>query len=450
MIGLDGADGALLDRWSSDGSLPNLGALRARGSVRRLSAPPGISDDALWASFEYGAQLGEHGRFHWRQRLSSGEMGMAYRDEENREAFWESLSREGRRIAVIDVPKCGPPRPIDGIHLVDWLVHGRYFLEPRSEPPELAADVLERFGPAPPSLCAYELPDLTDPQVLDVTEHLLTSVARKRAAGLHFLSREPWDLFVIGFKEAHCASHLLWHLADPSHEDYDADRASRLGHPVSRILEALDAAVGALCAEAGPTASLVVFSTTDMEPSSSLSHLMPALVEKINREMGETSLRRFARRIRGKLSGRPSGPVVEILPYNENCTALRLNPATGLLGHPSGQDDLAARLLGEVDAMLRELVDADSGEPIVSAIDRPSRQQKGERAEGLPDLLVRYPPGTVPRAIRSTRLGRVEAGPPSLRAGDHAAGGILFSSEVPGEEVASMADLGAMAAALLS
>ena len=31
MIGLDGADGRLLDRHSADGSLPHLAALRARG-----------------------------------------------------------------------------------------------------------------------------------------------------------------------------------------------------------------------------------------------------------------------------------------------------------------------------------------------------------------------------------------------------------------------------------
>jgi hypothetical protein len=41
MIALDGADGALLDRWSADGTLPNLAALRAAGAVTHLSAPAG-------------------------------------------------------------------------------------------------------------------------------------------------------------------------------------------------------------------------------------------------------------------------------------------------------------------------------------------------------------------------------------------------------------------------
>src|SRR6516164_1154734 len=122
MIGLDGADGALLGRWTVDGTLPHLADLRARGAAIRFSAPAGVTDDGLWASFQYAAGLGEHGRYHYRQESRSGEMAMAHHDEVDRAAFWDSLSSHGLRVAVIDVPKCRLPRPINGIHLADWLV----------------------------------------------------------------------------------------------------------------------------------------------------------------------------------------------------------------------------------------------------------------------------------------------------------------------------------------
>jgi len=282
LIGLDAADGALVDRWSGDGTLPNLAALRTRGGGTRLSSPEGITDDGLWASFKFSAGMGEHGRYHWEQRLDSGAMGMAYLNETGREAFWDKLSNQGMRVAVFDVPKCGVPGPINGIHLVDWLVHGRYFNAPKGYPEGLAEEVVEKFGPAPPSRCSYEGPPLGDADVLEVTANLRTSIARKRAAGVHYLASGVWDLFVIAFKEAHCAGHHLWHLTDPGRAGDVAARAASLGEPYQKILLDLDAAVGELVATAGDDAAIVVFSTTDMELNATLGHLMPEIMRRLN------------------------------------------------------------------------------------------------------------------------------------------------------------------------
>ena len=448
MIALDGADGALLDRWSGDGTLPHLGALRARGTTARLSAPPGITDDALWASFQYAAGLGEHGRYHFLQRLRSGAMGMVHRDEADRDAFWDRLSSLGLRVAVFDVPKCRAPRPINGIHLADWLVHGRYFRAPKSHPEALAADVVARFGPAPPSRCDREGPALEDAEVLEVATHLRTGVARKRAAGVHYLASDTWDLFIIGFKEAHCAGHTLWDLADPRHADHDASRAARLGEPLRAIFQDLDAAVGELVAAAGPQAVVAVFATTDLEPNATLVHLMPEIVNRLNRALGETPLDRALIRIRRRLSPATAYRRCELLPYNENCSALRINPQ-GLFRPAREEAVRRARMLDQVETRLRELTDADTGGPVVAAIDRPSADQVGTRRAALPDLLVRYAAGTFPSAVVSPRLGRIEAERPPVRPGNHAAGGFLITAGEPAAGVTAMEDFGPMAARVL-
>ncbi len=448
MIALDGADGVLLDRWSADGTLPSLAALRARSVVRRLSAPAGISDDALWASFQFAAPLGEHGRYHWEQRLASGEMGMAYEDERDRESFWTALSRRGNRVAILDVPKCGPPQAINGIHLVDWLVHGRYFPEPRSAPETLAASVVAQFGPAPPSYCAYEGPPLADAEVHEVTANLRTSVARKRAAALHYLASEPWDLFIVAFKEAHCAGHHLWDLSDPRHPGFDAARNERLGDPLRTVFRDLDAAVGDLVSAAGPEAAVAVFSTSDMAPNGTLIHLMPGIVDRLNGALGETRLTRAVRRVRRRFSTAPAHPPCELLPYNENCAALRIHAQDGWLGLPQGSER-KDQLLRQAESLLRELTDADSGEAVVAAIDRPSSQHRGARAAGLPDLLVRYAASRIPRAVASPRLGRIEADLPPVRPGNHAPGGLLMLRDAPADDVRGMEDLGALAIRVL-
>ncbi len=329
MIALDGADGALLDRWTADGTLPHLAALRARGSAIRLSAPEGITDDALWASFQYAPALASTVATTIVRPVGSGETVMAHRDEVDRETFWDTLSSRGARVAVLDMPKCRLPRPINGIHLADWLVHGRYFREPKSYPESLAAEVVQRFGAAPPSRCGYEGPRLSDDEVLETSANLRAAIASKRAAGFHYLASETWDLFLIAFKEAHCAGHMLWDLVDPRCADYDATRAAgwairfesifrgsrrRGGRPRRRggagryYCRLLDDRHRTQCHADSSHAA-------DREPREPRARRDPAQSDDPSR----------GRRLSPASGKRPC----ELLPYNENCTALRINVGYG-------------------------------------------------------------------------------------------------------------------------
>lgn len=420
MIGLDGADGKLLDRWSTNGSLPHLAALRARGAAVRLCPPLGLSDDALWASFQYAVELGEHGRFFFRLPEGDGRESKAHWRELNRATFWDELSDDGRRVAILDVPKCANPRPLNGLHLVDWLVHGRYFPKPRSQPRSLAADVLARFGPAPPSRCSYDGPDLDEHDICDITANLRAGVAQKRAASLHYLAAEPWDLFVTVFKEAHCASHGLW--------DARVD-AEGVAEPVMAILREIDAAIGDLVAAAGPTAEVVVFTPTEMEANGSLNHLMPEIVHRLN----------------ARLAADDAGARCAILRYSDNWAALRV----------SGDDQTPVdpRVIEAIETQLLSLRDARTGRTVVSAITRPSSELEGSRAKSLPDLLIQGVSGEFPAALVSPSLGRIEGRSPSLRPGNHAAGGFVVAAGAVSargvEGMRTLAGLGALAKALL-
>jgi hypothetical protein len=448
MIAMDGADGVLIDRWSADGTLPNLAALRARGTARRLSAPRGITDDAVWASFQYSAGLGEHGRYHWLQRIDSGQMGMTYHNENDRECFWDALSNQGIRVGIFDVPKCRAPRPLNGIHLVDWLVHGRYFTKPKSYPESLAVEVVEKFGPAPPSRCDDEKARLSNQEVEEVITNLQTSVARKLAASLHYLESDTWDLFVIGFKEAHCASHLLWDLADSQHIDHDSSRAALLRDPVRTILKDIDAAVGKLIAAVGRDAAISVFSNTDMEPNATLDHLMPEIVNRLNRSVSGSLISRVFHHLATHFrSNKAVQPACELLPYNENCTALRVTP---LWGQAPGHKRRKARMAEKIESLLRELTDADTGHPVIFGIDQPSSNLTGSRAAALPDLLIHCAAGIIPSAVVSPRLGRIEAERPHLRPGNHVSGGFLISAGHAIDNVNTLQDFGPMAARVLN
>lgn len=426
IIALDGADSGMVDRGSANHSLPALAALRGRGRAHWLQAPPGLTDDALWASFQFGAPVGEHGRYHYLQRLSRGRFGMAHLEEGPQRFFWEPLSDAGQAIAVFDLPKTGAPRPLNGVHLCDWLVHGRYFPRPVSWPAELATDVVQRFGEAPHSDCDHPVA-MDDAAVRSLVTRLGQSADMKSAAASALLQTRAWDLFMVGFKEAHCAGHALWDLEDADHGAHDAARNRRLGQPMQAVLRQLDRSIATLVDAAGPDAAVLVLCTTGMQPNASLDHFHTPLARRMASYLNGRGPLRWL--------GRPQAQV-EFLPYNENASAV------GLPGADAAHVDRASKVF-------EALRDADTGACLVEGIEQPRRDWHGRRAERLPDLLVRYRPGCIPKAIHSPQLGRIEAAVPRFRPGNHRSGPMLIAAGIEAEAAAAMEDLGPLAARYL-
>lgn len=418
VVALDGAGVRLLNDEMARGSLPALKALTDTGRSRALTPPPTQTDDAVWACFQFGSLPEDHGRFFWKQRQASGTMGMKHVHDPQRDSFWDGLSDTGARVAIVDLPKCGAPKPLNGIHLVDWLVHGRYFREPQSHPADLAGQIVEQFGAAPPSRCAYEAEPLDDDEIHQVTGHLLQSVRQKRDAALHLLRGEAWDLFAVGFKEAHCAGHQLWDLVDPTHPGYEEGRDARVGHPIRKILAALDQALGALVEAAGPGATRLVFTTSDMVPTGSIAHLMPAVVDRMNERLRPTGpWRRLGALLR---AGGQENPV-ELIPYTENGVALRVH------GGGKGERLDQEEHLDQVARWLKELRDPETGGTVIERVTRPARGTEPSAAPRLPDLLGFVAAGCIPTHLESPDLGTVSVSPPSLRPGDHAGAGLAVA-----------------------
>jgi hypothetical protein len=366
--------------------------------MKRLTSTPGSSDDGLWASFQYGLTLSEHGRYHWGIPHSNHAIKMAFKEEEGQSFFWNKSLPHHLRKAIIDIPKCKAPEILNGIHLADWITHGRYFDKPMSFPPSLAREVVDLFGESLPSRCGYLQGPFKDSDITEIVSNLQESISRKKAAGLHFLNQEPWDLFLIGFKEAHCVSHSLWNLIDNEHVYYDATRNLKLGEPIKSIFSHLDEALGELVNAAGANAEIVIFSHTDMRPNGTLDHLFPAIIHQINEHLGEA--------------------LCSMLPYNDNYGALRINAPK------SKKKDIA----NIVSQRLAELRDIDTQQYVIGRVTFPARESSGKRAELLPDLLCAYTPNLNPQAVESRLLGRIKGKVQNIRMGNHSEGGFLIAA----------------------
>ena len=65
------------------------------------------------------------------------------------EPFWVGLSRANKKVAILDIPKCTLSKDLNGIQLVDWMVHGPEHRQVCNWPPSMASDVLAKFGEGP-------------------------------------------------------------------------------------------------------------------------------------------------------------------------------------------------------------------------------------------------------------------------------------------------------------
>lgn len=469
VIGLDCADPQLLLRWADSGDLPVIRSLRERGTWGPLASPPGLADDGTWASFYTGVSPARHGRYFF-HAIEPGRYRTPFWQTQHllHRPFWESLSAAGKRIAILDVPKCPLAEDINGVHLTDWRVHGRD-RKTASQPPEIAETLGSRYGEdrtdcldRRPWLCnEMELPPESYDEFL---EALAQSVDDKLAFSSELLAREAWDLFLVVFKEAHCVSHKLWHLLDQAHPAHSARLAERYENAIKNVYMRLDRAIGRLIEIAAPT-DVIVFSDLGMASNYTGNPLLETVLERLEqrwlspagrihrrlRTLALSSLRRFDKHHDSWARG---GRLFYAVPNGEQSGAIRLNLAGrerwGMVEPGAGCDALSEYL---VEA-LSELVDPDSGMPIVEEILRTPQVYQGPHADRLPDLLVVWRRERPILAAASRLIGEVRVPELKLRTGGHVAGGLYVmasrsaprhASPVP----ASITDLAPTIAALL-
>lgn len=501
MLGIDAASPALLERWAADGSLPNIAALMARGATAQLTGVEGFYVGATWPSMYTGTNPARHG-VHYLLQIVPGTYDLHWVAEGGfvrRPAFWDALSRAGRRVAVLDVPLTRLDRTLRGVQVVEWGGHDSLYGF-QTSPDELRHEIHGRHGAHPLGGACDRRGRDRDAFAAFVTT-LQEGVRRKAAWTLDLLGRGEWDLFLQVFTEAHCAGHQCWHLHDADHPAHDARFVHQHGDPLHRVYVAIDAAIGEIVRAAGDS-RIIVFAAHGM------SHRFGAqfLLRDILAGLGVTALpkspsdsrrspllaaarwawRRLPEGLRGSIRGigrrartvkdtKPRVPTLRVdvrrskcFPVNNGLAVggIRLNLAGrepfGIL-HPREADAFCAALA----AQLLDIVDDRTGKPLVARVHRTAELYAGEHQGALPDLLVEWrdddplgssalgPAGSGRVRARSKALGVVEGVNDYARTGEHRRDGWLVAAGhgiVPGriDRPVSVLDLAPTAAAMLN
>jgi len=244
LIGLDGADPALIEEGIASGRLPNLARLAAKGVLLPCRSTTPWATFPAWTTCVTGVNPGRHGILDF-TCMTPGAYALQFVNASWRKApgLWNLLSAAGKRVCVLGVPATYPPEPVNGIMVSGFdspVCTGvdRSFVHPASEY-ETVKDW--RFAD-------FQETDIGPGWHAMALDRLMSGIATKERIALDLLRREPWDFFMAVFGESDTVAHHFWLFHDPRSPRHRPGFESAIRDVYAR----LDESVGKLVEAAGP------------------------------------------------------------------------------------------------------------------------------------------------------------------------------------------------------
>jgi predicted AlkP superfamily phosphohydrolase/phosphomutase len=471
LIGLDAADADLVQRWTDDGTLPNLASLRRDGTWGRLSTAARYLTGAPWPTFYTGRPPSDHGIYHdfqWRHERM--EFAAPAGDWLPVRPFWRVM-RGNVEAVVHDVPMTPGTEPFPGVEVTGWGSHDK-LVPPGSHPPELLEEIVRRYGESPIRVDEYGWASLAHLRELHSE---LMSLTLRSAALARWLLERPWNLGIVVFGALHRGGHRFWDRSSVDGE-VPAELSAWYDGALRELYRTADRAVGDLIAAAG-NATVFVFALHGMQVNSARIDLLDEMLTRalhgptavrpkagVLRRLGEAMPLAMRRALTNSV---PAGLKNRIMTrwttggVNWEQTQaftlradlngyIRLN----LRGRePRGivPPEEAEGLTARITQGLSSFRDAATGEPLIEEICRSTDVfPGGERSDRLPDLIVRWSAssGAQHEAIVSASLGRILRSTPGRipngRSGNHAPSGFVIARGpgiAPGARLEAGADI---------
>lgn len=459
LIGADSADPELIERWGAQGHLPNLMALKGRGAWGRIDNPPGLVSGSIWPVLHTGSNPGNQPQFDALRYFDPERYAFAnYTLDELADPLWRILSRAGKRCFVMDAPYA-PPERINGICIADWGAHiparGGDVMQFTAYPEDAADEILELVGPDPAGqlVCDDRLPETLDDYRRFRDLHL-DRIRKKAAVVKHFLAKGGWDYFEVVFCDLHCIGHHLWHVNDRRHPRYERALESALGEPLLDAYREVDKAIGEIMALVDERTLVLVYASHGIGPQYTGTGLLDRILH--NLECGvqtSPSVRPVKDRLRDAWRALPPGVKRKLRPIknrlvgeppqepflaekharkyfevyaNNSAGGVRIN-LKGREAHGIVEPNDYDGLLDALSRDLREVINVESGEPLVEEIVKTHDHYTGPYLDRLPDLAVVWNKSHPIRVVSSPKIGTLRqefAGP---RTGDHTPSGAFYA-----------------------
>jgi predicted AlkP superfamily phosphohydrolase/phosphomutase len=363
------------------------------------------------------------------------------------DSVWNAIARQGHRVALIDVPKALLARTTRTLQVSFWGEHEvRHSLT--CWPPSLEQEVQQVAGNDPVGVC--DLVRQRPHELRRLKDGLIERATRRADLALAMLARGPWDLFMLGFSEAHCAGHHLWATRDPTHPHYRAEFRALLGEdPLLDVYQAIDRSLGRIVDALGQDAFLMVLATHGMGPRYDASSAFDSVLRRLDGIDVPTvsapieTVRKMWLQMPGTIR-RPFRRVMDLLydaprqreratrrffaiPTTDNCGGVRFN----LRGRePKGCVEPGRPYHELCDWLERELLSLENtatGAPVVTRVLRGDLLFAGPFRNQFPDLVIEWNHDAPIPAVRSPRVGEIRVESLNPRTGDHRPKGLVLA-----------------------
>jgi len=258
VIGLDGATLDLAGPWIRAGRLPTLNKLMQRGGGGKLRSVLPVLSPSAWVSFSTGVNPGKHGIYDFAQRASDGyDLRLVTSRDIKSPTLWRRLSDAGKRVAVVNVPMTYPAEVVNGIMITGLGTPDRQTF---TYPAELSQQLRAR-GYRVNKTTFYrpggEVAFLRD--VYDMTQ-------RVADISLDLLRQEPWDFFMVVFRDSDEMSHFFWKHMDSHHPAHNPRTDSPYADALLEYYQYLDRLAGELIETAGSDVNVIIMSDHGLGP----------------------------------------------------------------------------------------------------------------------------------------------------------------------------------------
>jgi predicted AlkP superfamily phosphohydrolase/phosphomutase len=418
-LGIDGATLDLLLPWVEQGKLPNLARLLSDGVYGTLrSTLPPYSAQA-WVSMMTGKSPAKHGVLDFFEAgAGPGHHSFISSALIQGESVWDTLSRHGQSVGIVNVPLTYPPVPVNG-----YMVSG--FMTPKGRqdytyPVELRDEILSVTGRYDPDPW-----DLVDPgkdlgafqEWMDITE--------QAAVFLH--QNYPVDLYANVMQAIDQLQHSFWDILTDS-ESHSTPQGQQVWPTLEACYARMDRAIGQRLEWMDGDTCLFLASDHGFQSADRWFHVNRWLAQRghlkfasaesglgqsVAARMGWTRedlkmlvrrldplglrrlLGRFARAsIADRLDDALALPMdwTQTVAYSGSRTSegiyvnLRGRDPQGIVEPGAQYEEVRTRIISELSA----LVDPGTGQPAVHGAYRREEVHSGEYVSRMPDILLDF------------------------------------------------------------
>ncbi len=205
----------ILKPYVKKGIMPNFSKIMNNGSCGNLySTIPPVTGPA-WTSMVTGKNPGKHGIFEFRTREGYKTKVITKSVSAGAEPLWNILSRNGKKVIVVNVPFTYPPDEVNGIMISGMMTPGidKDFVFPRSYRKKL-------FKLIPDYRLDIDVDDYMHSNDKNALMKQILKVTRDvRRLMDHLLEEDSWDFFFTAFTGPDRLQHFMWDDVVSMHAD---------------------------------------------------------------------------------------------------------------------------------------------------------------------------------------------------------------------------------------